>query len=366
MSVVLKRTFIGIGLLSALAGILFLDYWLETSKVVKELPAGFIFTLLVLFIANLTAFEVVKLIRRLQIKISLVLTLIGINVLILSAFTAANILRDSQNYVQDTNFSLLKTGSFGDAKVNDDFIQNDMNTRLIEHSDVPTISEEDFNVVTNRAIFYTMRNNVLNPVPEYFLMLFAAGFTFFFIILLTVLFAKSGEYHDRVMTLIMTSFVYFLIATPYALSVLIRSTPFLGVQIIIFIILVSRMGDSGAFFVGKAFGRVKAFPNISPKKTIEGCLGGLLTSIGFGLLLANLFNFEPVFHVNNFASGAVLGLIVGVTAQIADLLSSLLKRWAQVKDSSNLIPEFGGILDLTDNFILTVPVVYIAILIVWV
>jgi len=112
------------------------------------------------------------------------------------------------------------------------------------------------------------------------------------------------------------------------------------------------MCDSGAYFVGSIWGRTH-FSAISPKKTIEGSIGGLLSaiivfSIGWYFLKATNLPFWL---------GPVLGLLIGVFAQIGDLLVSLMKRYFRVKDASDIIPGHGGILERFDSVFFTAPVV---------
>lgn len=110
--------------------------------------------------------------------------------------------------------------------------------------------------------------------------------------------------------------------------------------------------DSGAYFVGTAIGRHRFFPSISPKKSVEGAIAGVVFPVilcGFlGTLLLGLQLWQSV----------ILGLIIGVAAEAGDLVESALKRQAGVKDSSGLIPGHGGLLDRLDSLLLVGPVVY--------
>lgn len=114
--------------------------------------------------------------------------------------------------------------------------------------------------------------------------------------------------------------------------------------------------DTFAYLIGRQFGRHLLAPNVSPNKTIEGSIGGLMGSIGMGLLLWYRFPGVPLV--------AFLGLagVVGISAQIGDLFESALKRSAGVKDSGRLIPGHGGILDRFDSFIFVLPLVYFWVL----
>ncbi|MGA1360953.1 MAG: phosphatidate cytidylyltransferase, partial [Gemmatimonadaceae bacterium] len=117
--------------------------------------------------------------------------------------------------------------------------------------------------------------------------------------------------------------------------------------------------DSGAFFAGKAFGKRKLMPSVSPGKTWAGAIGGLVLSVvGTWAYLTVLL--QPYAKLGLTLTGIViLGVVIGVVAQIGDLVESLLKRQAGVKDSSTLIPGHGGVLDRTDSLLFTLPVGYV-------
>lgn len=110
--------------------------------------------------------------------------------------------------------------------------------------------------------------------------------------------------------------------------------------------------DIGAYIVGKNFGKTKFSP-ISPKKTIEGVLFGIGGSILVGIGGAWLLDW-----IYWQFTGAILGLLIGVVSVLGDLTESMMKRDAGVKDSGELIPGHGGILDRTDSYVFTAPVVY--------
>ncbi|MGF1673013.1 MAG: phosphatidate cytidylyltransferase [Rivularia sp. (in: cyanobacteria)] len=110
--------------------------------------------------------------------------------------------------------------------------------------------------------------------------------------------------------------------------------------------------DIGAYFVGKYFGKTP-LSGISPKKTVEGAIFGITASIVVGVLFAYYINL-PEFYL----TGAALGSLIGIASLLGDLTESMLKRDAGVKDSGDLIPGHGGILDRTDSYIFTAPLVY--------
>ncbi len=110
--------------------------------------------------------------------------------------------------------------------------------------------------------------------------------------------------------------------------------------------------DIGAYFFGKRFGKTP-LSDISPKKTVEGAIFGITASVVVGVEVAYYINL-PDFYV----SGAALGSLIGIASLLGDLTESMLKRDAGVKDSGDLIPGHGGILDRTDSYIFTAPLVY--------
>jgi phosphatidate cytidylyltransferase len=112
--------------------------------------------------------------------------------------------------------------------------------------------------------------------------------------------------------------------------------------------LLAWLSDTGAYFAGKAFGKHKLYPLISPKKTREGAVGGLLASVASAVAMHfTLLPELPLLH----AIG--LGIVAGAFGQLGDLFASLLKRSTGVKDSGKLLPGHGGILDRIDALLIT-------------
>jgi phosphatidate cytidylyltransferase len=122
---------------------------------------------------------------------------------------------------------------------------------------------------------------------------------------------------------------------------------------ILFLLAVVWFGDTGAYYTGRALGKRKLAPAISPKKTIEGSLGGLAASIVAAIMTKKfLLPQLPLTHL------LLLAGILGVISQIGDLAESALKRGAGVKDSSNVLPGHGGMLDRLDGLIFATPTLY--------
>ncbi|MCK4271639.1 phosphatidate cytidylyltransferase [bacterium] len=120
------------------------------------------------------------------------------------------------------------------------------------------------------------------------------------------------------------------------------------------IFIITWICDTGAYGLGRAFGRHPLLLRVSPKKTVEGAIGGLVSALLAGLLLGGVFlkDFLPLRHF------VIIAIIVGTIGQIGDLVESLLKRDVQIKDTSRLLPGHGGVLDRFDSLLFIVPVTY--------
>lgn len=126
-----------------------------------------------------------------------------------------------------------------------------------------------------------------------------------------------------------------------------------GAAWLLFLTTISAASDTGAYFTGISLGRHKLCPSISPKKTVEGFIGGMLCGTGFALLVAVLlFNDVNMFR---FTAAALFLSGLGV---VGDLVESLLKRNMGVKDSGSILPGHGGILDRVDSLLVPAPVLY--------
>ncbi|MEX2416098.1 MAG: phosphatidate cytidylyltransferase [Paenibacillaceae bacterium] len=112
--------------------------------------------------------------------------------------------------------------------------------------------------------------------------------------------------------------------------------------------------DAGAYFTGWAIGKRPLWPSISPKKTVEGAVGGFVLSIAFAICFA-LYSPELI----SLEQAALLGLLIGIVGQVGDLIQSAYKRTFGVKDSGTLLPGHGGVLDRTDSWLIVFPFVYL-------
>lgn len=124
-----------------------------------------------------------------------------------------------------------------------------------------------------------------------------------------------------------------------------------GAGLLASVILMTKLGDIGAFLIGSRFGKTPLMPRISPKKTVEGAVGGIFFSV-LGALISGKFLNLSYPHL------IIMGCFLGILGQLGDLSESLIKRDCGVKDSGNILPGMGGILDELDSLLFTAPVFY--------
>jgi phosphatidate cytidylyltransferase len=185
----------------------------------------------------------------------------------------------------------------------------------------------------------------LNPVP------FIVGV----ILLFSLLNVLSRRPEDALLSISSSVFGLVYIGWMYGFHLVELRMMRDGLKLILLLLAVIWLGDTGAYFTGKAIGRHKLIPDISPAKTIEGSVGGLIWGIGGAAAVKYIFglNALPLGHL------IILSIMMGVIGQIGDLTESLIKRNAGVKDSGNIIPGHGGMFDRCDSMIPAVPVMLI-------
>lgn len=137
-----------------------------------------------------------------------------------------------------------------------------------------------------------------------------------------------------------------------------------GVFYVFLGIIMPWMCDMGAYFIGTFFGKHKLCPGISPKKTVEGLIGGIVISVGSSVLAAWLYQ---ILWLNSHSGTvslwqiALLSLICAPLSVMGDLFASIIKRQCQVKDFGHIMPGHGGIMDRFDSLLLVVPLLYIVV-----
>ena len=160
--------------------------------------------------------------------------------------------------------------------------------------------------------------------------------------------SRAGRFTDPIIILFGTAYIGWMLSH----LILLRGLED-GSALIFFVFLVTWASDTVAYYVGSTFGRHKLAPRVSPGKTIEGAIGGLVGSVVMAVIAK--FGFVPWLDLLDCLT---LGLLLGSLGQGGDLFESRLKRHAGVKDSGTILPGHGGLLDRLDSLIFTSPVFY--------
>lgn len=151
-----------------------------------------------------------------------------------------------------------------------------------------------------------------------------------------------------------------LMYVPWLLNFLQKINFFPGVDgryFLLYFVLITKFSDMGAYAVGSLMGKHKMIPRISPGKTWEGFVGAIVVSTAASVAFAHLF--RPHMAGMNLLHAVLLGVILSVCAVIGDLIESIFKREAGVKDSGRFFPGIGGILDLLDSLLFNAPIMYL-------
>jgi phosphatidate cytidylyltransferase len=183
----------------------------------------------------------------------------------------------------------------------------------------------------------------------------------FFIGVLVLFALHFGEKDGAVVDLAVSSFGLLYLAVPMGmlLGILYLGGGVDGRWWIAYLLIVTKITDIGAYFAGSLWGRRKLAPNISPGKTVEGAIFGLICAVfaSFGFHLLSEYSGASEFHLGTI-EWCSLGLVLGAIGQFGDLSESLLKRDANKKDSNSL-PGLGGVLDSIDSLLFNAPILYI-------
>lgn len=167
---------------------------------------------------------------------------------------------------------------------------------------------------------------------------------------------KIGFRSSRSILVICSSVILFVGSLAY--GILLRNHDN-GVYLAYWLIVVVIVSDTCAFFVGMRLGKHKLASNISPMKTIEGAIGGILGAVIASLAIKYIFTELEVFSIDISVSISVIGgILIGCIGIVGDLGESKLKRMAGVKDSGTIFPGHGGVLDRLDSVLLNLPVTY--------
>ena len=209
----------------------------------------------------------------------------------------------------------------------------------------PKIAEKIvfFNYVLTTILFFSILANNNRSI---------ALFPFFVIVPLAFFIFTYPKSHHKIGDIANVIMGPFYICLPLVLLAIIARLP-QGRMWIFFILVVIFAGDTGSFYCGKFFGKHK-LTQISPGKTWEGTIGGLIANIACAGLFGYVF-----FTSLSVISIMIVGIVLGISGQIGDLAESMLKRISNKKDSGKILPGHGGMLDRIDSLLFAVPVMYV-------
>jgi len=183
------------------------------------------------------------------------------------------------------------------------------------------------------------------------------SFSFIVFLVLFILCSLIVFLHERysINDISLTFFGIFYVTFLFSFITLTRNLEN-GKYFILLIFIGAWMTDTFAYFAGKAAGKRKLIPSVSPKKTVEGSIGGVIGCVAaaavYGIFINKIVNYIPVYHY------IIIGTLSGIISQIGDLSASAIKRYAGIKDYSSIMPGHGGVLDRFDSVLFVAPVVY--------
>ncbi|MCG2712203.1 MAG: phosphatidate cytidylyltransferase [Candidatus Omnitrophica bacterium] len=218
---------------------------------------------------------------------------------------------------------------------------------------------EFYSLIEKKGIFiykyFGVLIGILIPLSIYFKFEPTKGWELLFIVTATLIFFIlqfiRKDSSQAIVGISTTLFGIFYVSWFFSFLIKIRFLPH-GTLLVAFLLLVTKIGDVGAYIVGRSMGKNMLITRISPKKTLEGSLGGLGFSLGAAIISKLYLPFIPLIHL------VALGILIGFLSQLGDLCESLIKRDCQVKDSGAHLPGLGGILDVIDSIIFASPIFY--------
>ena len=214
-----------------------------------------------------------------------------------------------------------------------------------------------------RITIYAVFAAALIPVGIYFNVGMEA-FTAVFLVLLSFVFIETAivfrTKREISFAQVMTS-VFGGALIPFMLSSLVSLKNMQEGRILVLLPVISAfITDAGAYFSGMFLGKKKAFPLISPKKTVEGCIGGLVVGTAAMVIYGVILVFTTLYEVKFWAL-VLYGIIGGAATILGDLAFSIVKREFDVKDYGRLLPGHGGILDRFDSMVFAAPAIYLMV-----
>lgn len=225
-----------------------------------------------------------------------------------------------------------------------------MATKYIENKALAVIC------LSYTAIFPFTSHPIISPFTDTIILVFA---------LTLFIFLLANHKKIKIEEVALSGVVSFLITASFSVSIYMRNNfgTFVGLFYLCIALGSAWFSDAGAYFAGMFFGKHKLAPNISPKKTIEGAIGGVISNIIFMSLYGLLYTFiigkffDTVIEID-YIKMIIFLPFISVSGILGDLSASIVKRQCMIKDFGNIMPGHGGVLDRFDSVLFTIPITY--------
>lgn len=201
--------------------------------------------------------------------------------------------------------------------------------------------DRQYSVITQFIVYSLAFTSIIFDF-DFFNASIASFSTIILVVFSIMIFDKNTDFND--ISYILSILLFVLLAGNCALYIRGLDN---GLSILMFIVIVTSANDIGAYFVGKNFGRQKLIERISPNKTVEGSIGGLLSGLTIGLIYATFLPIGPEFQ--QLWQITLACILLSILGQMGDLFFSAIKRTYDAKDFSNILPGHGGVLDRLDS-----------------
>lgn len=214
----------------------------------------------------------------------------------------------------------------------------------------------DFLIAAIGVLLLSLPEKALTWLPHDFSR-FDLAYVFVALLLVLMVFTKNNfNFEDAGVTILSM----FYIGNGFHYLAAIRNSDSGGLSLLLFGMIIVWVTDSGAYFVGRQFGKHKLYPAISPNKTWEGSLGGVILAVVFALIY--MFGFQQYQNIPTIPQNIwlliVITIVLSVAGQLGDLVESAYKRYYGVKDSGKILPGHGGILDRFDSMLFVLPLIH--------
>lgn len=218
------------------------------------------------------------------------------------------------------------------------------------------IVSPDFLIGAIGVLLLSLPEKALTWLPDAFSR-FDLAYVFVALLLILTVFTKNSYNFEDAGTTILSMFY---IGNGFHYLAAIRNSDAGGLSLLLFGMIIVWVTDSGAYFIGRAIGKHKLYPAISPNKTWEGSVGGVICAVLFALIY--MLGFNQWNYMNNVPHNIWLLILItiflSIIGQVGDLVESAYKRYYGVKDSGKILPGHGGILDRFDSMLFVLPLIH--------